>query len=147
MLEDSPTMYFDHWRFPYNVFRSLHNLLSLYFGLPLVLLIYDWLIDLLCLTPLSAIFQLYHGDQFQWWKKPEYLERTTDQLLIYLINNQKGCCTRNSFTAFDIYRFDLLVIVCAIRYFSITGEFSLHIWFKHILLKNYILHFFFHNTI
>ena len=32
---------------------------------------------LLCLTPLSAIFQLYHSDQF-WWKKPEYLERTTD---------------------------------------------------------------------
>jgi hypothetical protein len=24
------------------------------------------LIDLLCLTPLSAIFQLYHGDQFLW---------------------------------------------------------------------------------
>ena len=38
----------------------------------------DWLIDLLCLMPLSAIFQLYHGDQFYWWKKPEYLERTTD---------------------------------------------------------------------
>ena len=30
------------------------------------------------LTPLSAILQLYHGDQFQWWKKLEYLERTTD---------------------------------------------------------------------
>ena len=30
------------------------------------------------LTPLSAIFQLYHGDKFQWWKKPEYPERTTD---------------------------------------------------------------------
>ena len=33
--------------------------------------------DLLCLMPLSAIFQLYNGDQFQQWKKPEYPERTT----------------------------------------------------------------------
>jgi hypothetical protein len=38
----------------------------------------DWLIDFWCLSPLSAIFQLYHGDQFLWWKKPEYPERTTD---------------------------------------------------------------------
>ena len=38
----------------------------------------DFILIFGVVTPLSAIFQLYHGDQLQRWKKQEYPERTTD---------------------------------------------------------------------
>ena len=34
------------------------------------------------MTPLSTIFQVYHGDQFYRWRKPEYPEKTTDLKLV-----------------------------------------------------------------
>ena len=36
------------------------------------------IIWIMVLTPLSAIFQLYRGGRFDWWRKPDHTGKTTD---------------------------------------------------------------------
>jgi hypothetical protein len=47
----------------------------------------SYFLGLWCLTPLSTIFQLYRGGRIYLWRKPQYLEKTTDlsQVMLYQV--------------------------------------------------------------
>ena len=64
----------NHWMVTYKVLNFLHGL-EIQIGRHRDRRLW-------CIMPLLTIFQLYRGCQFNLWKKPGYLEKTTDMTQI-----------------------------------------------------------------